>query len=237
MQKIATRHDGIDWPQQCAVCNGKANRRLAVDMSAVSGIAVGAPHAKIQSTVTRIWHPICQRHYWRTWIASGLSQRSLVTLGLGIIAVCALLSAAGQVADLPFDAGLVAALENLGWGTALCMGYGVLFWLGLFWAKRNTPVKIIGASLEGVLFLFSNNEYAQRFSELNRRQIGASLAWLKDEKNRVAEQGDLACQSGLPKSVNPYRAPNTAQPHFELAAYWDRGFAVAEQRLKTAGKS
>lgn len=235
MQDFAAWHKGIHWPERCAVCDGKADRLLAVQMSAVSGVAIGIPHAKIQSKVTQVRHPVCDRHYWRTWIASGLSQRSLVTLGLGVIAVCLLLQATLQIASLGSADGH-AAFKGLGWSSVLGLAYGLLFWFLYFWAKRNTPVKIAGASREGLLIRITNDGYAQRFSELNRHNIGSSLAWLKTEKNRVAEQGDLARQAGMQRSANPYRAPNTAHAHEVLAGYWDRGFDVAEKRGRTPVK-
>jgi hypothetical protein len=39
----------------------------------------------------------------------------------------------------------------------------------------------------------------------------------------------------VPKSANPYRFPNTAEENSTFAAYWDRGYVVAEKRpLKKA---
>lgn len=52
----------------------------------------------------------------------------------------------------------------------------------------------------------------------------------REEMNRIAEEGDTACQAGRLKSANPYRAPNTPDENVTFANYWDRGYDIAAKR-------
>lgn len=59
------------------------------------------------------------------------------------------------------------------------------------------------------------------------------MGYSKEVVNRIAEEGDLAFQSNVPRTGNPYRSPNTADQNLALASFWDRGYSVAEKRQRS----
>jgi hypothetical protein len=56
----------------------------------------------------------------------------------------------------------------------------------------------------------------------------------REEMNRIAEEGDRACQAGVSRAANPYSSPNTLDPNGTFADYWERGYHVAERRVLRA---
>lgn len=53
---------------------------------------------------------------------------------------------------------------------------------------------------------------------------------IKEEMNRIAEEGDKAFQAGVLRSSNPYRSPTAVIENQKHIEYWDRGYTVAENR-------
>jgi hypothetical protein len=223
----------IRWPEECAVCGAEAHKRLAVDSSAVRGIINTGLAMVVTRKVTRIVHPVCQQHFFKAWLASGLSQRSLFGVFGAVLTVFGAIS-------------LLTTLFRVFAGTAtdisvlevLLMVYPFIYWSTYVWAKNSTPVRICSVSPLALDFEFSNRVYARRFAELNEQELDASgkrnragVQFLcpKTEMNRVAEEGDLAFQAQRPRSANPYLTP--ADPLF--ASYWNRGYAVAEKRAQS----
>ncbi|MFL6657388.1 MAG: hypothetical protein ACJ8GW_04910 [Massilia sp.] len=220
------------WPEECAVCGGEAHKRLAVDSSAVRGVINAGLALIVTSKVTRIVHPVCEQHFGKAWLASGLSQRSQFGVFAGVLTIFG-------VVDLFANLIRVFAGTNTGVSVLeiLLMAYPFAYWSIYVWAKNNTPVRICAVQPLALDFEFGNPAYAQRFATLNeqeldasgkRSRVGVQFLCPKKEMNRVAEEGDLAFQAQQPRSANPYLAP--ADPL--LAGYWNRGFAVAEKRAQ-----
>jgi len=76
--------------------------------------------------------------------------------------------------------------------------------------------------------LVSDEIFIRSASLLLNEQSKDSLA----DKNRIAEEGDKAFQSGLPRSSNPYRLSTAPVENLKFIDFWDRGFTVAENRKK-----
>lgn len=225
----------INWPDQCAVCGDVAQKKLAVDSSAVNGIVNLGVAVAVESKVTRIWHPVCARHYRKAWLASGLSQRSLLWLTLGVLTSLPLLS----ILFAMFHVVSNGMTERFAPASLLLLATpSALYWSGFIWARKNTAVRISSAKSLELKFIFSSATYAKAFAKLNalaeNGNEGDHIATIqfvsaKEEMNRVAEQGDLAFQANLSKASNPYRNPQNSSDSL-FANYWDRGYEVAEKR-------
>lgn len=232
----------IKWPHCCAVCGGAASRLLAVDSSAVKGFVNLGIGVVVVSKVTRVCYPICKEHFFSSWVASGLSQRSLFGLAMGVLSSLPILS----ILVAASRSGLQDALPKFSITTVLLLALPAIFWSLFFWAKRKTPVRIGSTNPDSIVFVFQSEEYAAAFAKANDKEVRSSAGQhtvrvhffsqkeKRDEMNRIAEEGDLAFKAHLPKSENPYLAQADLAGHELLASYWERGFEAAEKRHRAS---
>lgn len=225
----------ICWPEICAVCGGHADKELALDSSAVQGVTNIGIGVIVTSKVTRVRHPVCSRHYFKAWVASGLSQRSLVGLGMGVLAALPILSL--LIAGIQF----VAYDTPIQFNSTMAIGLAVsnIYFYFFFWARRNTSVRISATTPASIELAFNSEAYAKAFAEKNDVVVGSNCTVIitftsaREEMNRIAEEGDLAFHANLPKSANPYRSHHGSANDLTAAGYWDRGYDVAAKRGRT----
>ena len=87
----------IRWPDRCAYCNDHANKYVRMVSRAVEKVGDWVLFITYTSRVVELGYPVCNAHALKAKLASALSQRRLVSLGLGVLTAFAIL---GAIADL-----------------------------------------------------------------------------------------------------------------------------------------
>jgi hypothetical protein len=164
MQKVNILSSEISWPAKCAVCCNAANKKLTASCSVVSG-GIPVPFGMVVfSKIIKISYPICANHKLKAWFASGLSERNMFWLGLGFLSIFFIFTTFMRL----LSKGLLEGFRV--WDAAILI-FSISYWMIYFWAKNNTPVKILNANNNQATLFFINHEYLKEFSEANQSVI------------------------------------------------------------------
>ncbi len=169
MEKIKFKNRSFSWPNKCTACGEKATNVLESKCSVVAKVRYFVFFASTTHQVTKISYPVCHKHKLIGTIASKLSQRNLLNLGLGIMACIFLYGIAVAIIAVLFQ--YITKDETaigIGKGFLLFEAMYVLVYFGLYcWAKYNTPVKINNATENEIELSFNNDAYKREFMALN----------------------------------------------------------------------
>ncbi|MFD1712180.1 hypothetical protein FVQ98_04475 [Ottowia sp. GY511] len=168
----------LRWPRECAQCGAKDERLVGVPV----GIAREKTHLKdlaLQRLVfesATLTYPVCERHAGGVRLASWLTRKSplpallrgvawvfgplalltgAMAVGLGVLRLLGRVPApAGVSPDLPlfFVAWSVLAAALL---------------IGVLWARRHVPLRLVRFKDDGLTLRFSSAAYARRFVRAN----------------------------------------------------------------------
>jgi len=153
----------IEWPQKCAYCNANADGTVKATSSAVKKARYFILFLQTTSRVIELDVPVCRSHRIKAAIASWLSKRSMLSLGLGVLSVFVVFGPIGEV--VRFLNGAEQLDTSPGW-RAFMYGYPVTYWALFFWAKKSSPI-LIEDQKEKIFFRFRSDEFANEFSRLN----------------------------------------------------------------------
>ncbi|QDQ25558.1 hypothetical protein FNU76_03875 [Chitinimonas arctica] len=166
MKKVTVDLEKLKWPNKCAACNGSATRVLTVDSKETKAVVPFGAGVVTIGKVTRIRYPVCNRHFLSGWFASGLSQRSLFYLMLGVLSMFTALAASLAIYRITGNLLHGKETEDFPYGSVT---YTTLYWGLFFWARSATPVRFAGKTYFGTTFQFNNDEYADSFAKANGR--------------------------------------------------------------------
>ncbi|MBT6530806.1 MAG: hypothetical protein HOK99_07825 [Betaproteobacteria bacterium] len=161
-QEVVDLHS-INWPQKCAYCNASADGAVKAKSSAVKKARYFILFLQTTSRVIELDVPVCKSHRIKAAVASWLSQRSMLSLGLGVLSVFMVLGPIGEV--VRFLDGAEQINTSTGW-RAFTYVFPITYWALFFWAKNNTPI-LIEDQKEKIFFRFRSDEFANEFGRLN----------------------------------------------------------------------
>lgn len=171
MRKIEIYTGQIRWPNKCAFCGGVATKQLPIQTANLVGAVNLGVVLAINSSVVTVYHPICKKHFFVGWLASGLSQKSMFYLGLGLFATFFAIFVPVMIYGM-----LTGKVDRTFGGFEIfSIVFPVVYWGLYFWAKRNTAVKFTRATATELQFAFNNDAYANEFASANGgTSLGAS---------------------------------------------------------------
>lgn len=156
----------IRWPDRCAYCNEHANRFVRTISRAVEKVGYWVLFFTYTSRVVELGFPVCRAHKPKAVLASALSQRRLISIGLGVLTAFAML---GAIADL-YRLFYGADPYEFGWTkTSFLYFFPVLYWSVFYWARKSAPVLI--QDVDGKIILhFKNDEFGREFIRINEAE-------------------------------------------------------------------
>lgn len=162
MKKYKLTSNKINWPHKCAYCNEKSYSFINTRSKAIKKFEIFILFNRITTQFIEITFPVCKEHKLKATIASKLSQRNQLYLGLGFIATFCLMMPFADVYAL------ICGLEfpKLS-GRIFGYGFPTIYWAIYFWAKNNAPLIIEDLNNE-VYICFKNEAFADSFENVNK---------------------------------------------------------------------
>lgn len=161
--KVTVGGGSLAWPDKCAACGAEATALATAKCIVGKGITPLPGFVVMRSNVLAVSYPICGRHRWLAAIFGRISQRNMLNLGFGVLSVLLLLGFIVQVyrwfAGIPQPRDTIPVV----YGFLFPAIYGSLFYLG----RKFTPVKLADFKEETVTFVFTNEQYAEAFKQMN----------------------------------------------------------------------
>lgn len=167
MLQVEVELEKVQWPNSCAYCNDAAETVVRANSRAIQKVGYWISFVTYTSRIIQFGFPVCRAHKTKARIASAVSQRRLISLGLGVMTAFALLGAAGDLYRLftspdPYE---------LSWAKiGFIYAFPLLYWSTFYWAKNNAPILIRDLKSK-IILQFRNDDFGRAFAAINEISI------------------------------------------------------------------